>query len=487
MKKTLIILTLLANIILISLIPLNKYVLNMKECISIIMAEIIILLNILTIITNKKINKTIIIISIISIIFGLYKTYCNPNWNSVVYRNETIYTKEYNHILTKTEALEDLEYAMKYLKKVHPRLLKNIPENLEKQYNIVKNNIENEEYITTSFLEKNIESIFSKLNDAHTRIYPVYENYHLLKQLYTHNENNERLKKINGKNIEEIFEENKQYYSYEMEEAAYNQFRSDVIYLEKLNKLGLNGEEITYTFELNKKLTDYTYHKEDFITPEEYNEYNNITPQPKTSFVTYEIDKENNIAILYLDECNNTQEYKNVLNEMFNEIKENNIENVAVDLRNNGGGDSSVATEFLKYINIDEYEDWKSEIRRGIFNIKTKKHTIKNKKKNNVFDGNLYVLTSIDTFSSAMDFAMLIKDNKIGTIIGEASSNDPNSYGMITRFILPNSKLYAQISTKKWYRVNERTEEKFIEPDIKCESEDAIFKLYDKIKSTSEN
>ena len=272
-----------------------------------------------------------------------------------------------------------------------------------------------------------------------------------------------------------------------MEEFAYNQFRSDVIFLEKLNKLGLKEEEITYTFELNKKLTDYTYHKEDFVTQEEYNTYNNIEPQPTTSFVTYEIDNENNIAILYLDECNNTKEYKNVLNEMFNEIKQNNIENIAVDLRNNGGGDSSVATEFLKYINIDKYQDWKSEIRRGIFNIKTKKHTIKNKKKDNAFNGNVYVLTSIDTFSSAMDFAMLIKDNNIGTIIGEASSNNPNSYGMITRFVLPNSKLYAQISTKKWYRINETTEEKFIEPDIKCESEQAILKLYDKIKSTSEN
>ena len=176
MKKALMILTIIANIILISLIPLNKYILNMKECVSIIMCGIILLFNILGIIINKKIYKTITIISIISILFGLYQTYCNPNWNSVIYRNKTIYTEEYDNILTKKEALEDLEYAMKYLKKVHPRLLKNIPEDLEEQYNIVKNNIENEENITTSFLEKNIESIVSKLNDAHTRIYPVYEN-----------------------------------------------------------------------------------------------------------------------------------------------------------------------------------------------------------------------------------------------------------------------------------------------------------------------
>ena len=54
-------------------------------------------------------------------------------------------------------------------------------------------------------------------------------------------------------------------------------------------------------------------------------------------------------------------------------------------------------------------------------------------------------------------------------------------------FKLPNSNIYMQISTKKWYRINENTGETFIEPDIKCESKEAIFKLYDKVKSTSEN
>ena len=93
----------------------------------------------------------------------------------------------------------------------------------------------------------------------------------------------------------------------------------------------------------------------------------------------------------------------------------------------------------------------------------------------------------MDTFSSAMDFAMYIKDNKLGTIIGETSANNPNSYGMIAQFKLPNSEIYMQISTKKWYRINENTEEKFIESDIKCESKEAIFKLYDIVKSTSEN
>ena len=489
MKKIFLILTVMINILLISLIPLNIYVLNINipEYISIIISETIILLNILILIINKKIYKSIIIISIPSIIFGLFGTYCNPYWNSINYKNVSINTKNYDTVITKKEAKEDLEYAMKYLQKLHPKLLKETPDYIQEQYDIVKNNIETKETITANYLSKEIESIFSKLNDSHTIVIGYYNAYHILKEMEMHNKNKEVMTKINDIEIKELFEQNKQYYSYEMEEAGLNQFKNDLITLEGLDKLGITTEEIKYTFEQNKKEKEYTYKKEDYLTKEEYNNYNNIGPKPQKSFVTYEIDEENNLAILYLDECNNNKEYKRVLKEFFTKVNENNIKNIAVDLRYNGGGSSSVATEFLKYIDVDKYDEWAEEWRLGIFNIKTKKHSVKNKKNKNPFNGNIYVLTSTDTFSSAMDFAMYIKDNNLGTIIGETSSNDPNSYGMVSQFKLPNSGIYMQISTKKWYRINQNTEEEFIEPDIKCESKEAIFKLYDKVKSTSEN
>ena len=489
MKKLLIILTIIINILLISLIPLNVYVLNiyMPEIISTILSEILIILNIALLIKTQKIYKSVIILCIPSIIFGFIGTYCNPYWNSVTYKNVSLYTKSYDKVLTKKEAKEDLEYAMKYLKKLHPALLKNTPEEIEQQYKIVKNNIETKDVITVNYLSKEIESIFSKLGDAHTEVIGNYKDYHVLKEMNKHNKNKEIITKINDIEIKDLFEQNKQYYSFETETPLPNQFENDLILLEGLDKFGINTEEIKYTFEQNNKEKEYTYKKEDFITQEEYNIYNNIEPQPQKSFVTYEIDEENNLAILYLDKCKNNDEYKRVLKEFFTKINENNIKNVAVDLRYNGGGDSSVATEFLKYIDVDKYDEWAAEWRLGIFNIKTKKHSVKNKKNKNPFNGNIYVLTSNDTFSASMDFAMYIKDNNLGTIIGEASLNDPNSYGMISSFKLPNSDIYMQISTKKWYRINQDTEEKFIEPDIKCESKEAIFKLYDTIKSTSEN
>jgi len=69
---------------------------------------------------------------------------------------------------------------------------------------------------------------------------------------------------------------------------------------------------------------------------------------------------------------------------------------------------------------------------------------------------------------------MLIKDNDLGTIVGEASGNLPGGYGDISVFKLPNSGLVMQVSTKKWYRVDTENPDEFIEPDIPCDSDTAL-------------
>ena len=486
MKKLLIILTVIINILLLSIIPLNTFILNLyiPEIISTILAEIIIILNIAILIKTQKVYKSLLIISVPIIIFGFIGTYCNPYWNSISFKNISGKSKTYDTVLTKHQAQEDLEYAMKYLRKLHPSLLKTNTD-IEEQYEIVKSNIKSQDTITVNYLSKEIESIFSKLGDAHTLALGNYSDYHTLKEMNKHNKNKEVLKKVNDIDINELFEQNKIYYSYEMEEDALNQFKQDLMTLEGLDKLGISTEEITYTFEINKKEKEYTYKKEDYLTQEEYNEYNNIGPKTQKSFVRYEIDKENNLGILYLEQCKNNDEYKRVLKEFFTQAKENNIENIAIDLRNNGGGNSTVFQEFIKYTNIDKYQEIGFDYRLGTLKLKIKSKEIKNKKNKTNWEGNIYVLTSIDTFSSATMFAQYIKDNNIGKIIGETSKNSQNSYGDVASFKLPNSKIYMQISTKKWYRINNTGD--FIEPDINCEAKEAIFKLYETIKSTSVN
>ena len=54
---------------------------------------------------------------------------------------------------------------------------------------------------------------------------------------------------------------------------------------------------------------------------------------------------------------------------MFGEIKSKGIKNLCVDLRENGGGNSLVANEFLKYLDIPSYKDMGLVWRLGFLNI----------------------------------------------------------------------------------------------------------------------
>jgi len=76
---------------------------------------------------------------------------------------------------------------------------------------------------------------------------------------------------------------------------------------------------------------------------------------------------------------------------------------------------------------------------------------------------------------------MLIQDNNLGKIIGEPSSNKPESYGDILYFQLPNSKIQLCISFKKWYRIDQTKKDLLIEPDIPCPQQEAVSVLYDLI------
>ena len=74
-----------------------------------------------------------------------------------------------------------------------------------------------------------------------------------------------------------------------------------------------------------------------------------------------------------------------------------------------------------------------------------------------------------------------IKDNHLGRIIGQPPGNAPSGYGEIAIFQLPNSKLYVQISTKKFMRADEKTEDKLVTPDILCDADKALETLYGEI------
>ena len=71
--------------------------------------------------------------------------------------------------------------------------------------------------------------------------------------------------------------------------------------------------------------------------------------------------------------------------------------------------------------------------------------------------------------------AVFVRDGKLGKIVGEASSNNPCSYGDIIYYSLPNSKINGTISHKQFIRPDASLKkERMLVPDEQINPEFAL-------------
>ncbi|MCR5213840.1 MAG: hypothetical protein K6E10_05455, partial [Eubacterium sp.] len=324
--------------------------------------------------------------------------------------------------------------------------------------------------------------------DGHTHISPNAADAHYMKHIYENKKKNSQLVGINGVSLSDFLHQNPYIVSYETESYGIKMVKNYSSSLEGLMYLGIDiSGPITYNYMSEEGETyDVVVKAEDFLPMEEYLNYEEEitgddlhTESENPDFVYYEIDEKKSLAILTLTSCEYNEHYRDVVQAMFKEVADKNIKNVAVDLGNNPGGSSMVADEFIHYLDVDQYRSWACEQRVGCFMINHKACDIKNTKKGQGFAGNVYVMTSISSFSAAMDFAMLIQDNGLGQVVGEPCGNMPASYGEIAYFSLPESGLYMQVSSKNWHRVDESKEDLPILPDYPCDYFNAMDTLYD--------
>lgn len=419
------------------------------------------------------------VLSFVGVLY--YRNVMDPYRETVMQLKQTLLPEE---ALSREEALEDLEYLKEHLQDYHPAYLDgsdHLITAVRKQYEAEITALD--DIVTVLDLWRAASRIVSPLHDGHTGVYfknPETERYISdLTQTYEYG----YPIKIDGIETVSLFETFKSHFSYEMEAYAKDRFYHNCLFQELY--LGLcqidTKDGVTFTYETGEGLSDYHYDfvpYEDVITPEgkEKNEVNS------DEWVSYVIDTDHNLAVFTLKECAYNEKYSSVLDSFFKEVRENDISNIAVDLRGNGGGNSWVANAFLEYVDVDSYQSWNCDVRFGWYLHKNTDVMYQNKKKDTVFSGNLFVLTDICSFSAAMDFAMLVGDNDIGYIVGEASGNKPASYGDVLPFQMPNSGLGVGISFKKWYRIDKEKAEEPLTPDYEVEADKALDKVYELIK-----
>jgi hypothetical protein len=189
-----------------------------------------------------------------------------------------------------------------------------------------------------------------------------------------------------------------------------------------------------------------------------------------------------------------TPRFPAVLARMFAETERLGIHNLVVDLRGNGGGDDRLGKQFLYFLDVPpDLEDFQEFVRisplyRQQFRIEYKRIKRQYEKKygrplpaggmvriddlerpagggffrevedrgspmyvpppRHKFKGRLYVLIDSGTNSAAMDFATLVKDNRLGRLIGTPTGARPSWPTNLSLNRLPNSHLAFSVCTE---------------------------------------
>lgn len=178
-------------------------------------------------------------------------------------------------------------------------------------------------------------------------------------------------------------------------------------------------------------------------------------------------------------------------------IHQQNIENVVVDLRQNGGGNVATTTNLLKYFvdkpfkhgdtvaAINRTFPYRKYIKKWFFywipmNIVAQKgsderihyrryerHYFKPKNKNH-FNGQLYIIQGGITFSAATMFISTLKNQNNVTVVGEETGGGfyGNTAMHIPTLVLPNSKLRVSLPMFRLVIDKNRAKGRGIMPNI---------------------
>ena len=217
------------------------------------------------------------------------------------------------------------------------------------------------------------------------------------------------------------------------------------------------------------------------------------------------------IALAYLKkDTKNARNFGLTLQSLFNEIKNNNIDNLIIDLRYNTGGDERPGKQliwyltdnknikgFTDYLNISDYfktqiktdykkynklyvKKYNKTIPNGEINITkeflNKPYFYDITKENSPFlldntipkfKGKVYVLIGTNTFSAGQVLATTIADNNLATLVGKPTGNKPTGQTGASGFKLPNTKKIIMISYTFMERPNkEKNDENALYPNV---------------------
>ncbi len=236
------------------------------------------------------------------------------------------------------------------------------------------------------------------------------------------------------------------------------------IYLRRLNLVGRNNTiEIRYERDDRVSVKKMQLHTSGASL---YKRISEAFAYADSVKMKWRIDKEHDLGIIEINKCKTDNQTAEEFREFFAAVRENDIGNIAVDLRRNSGGNDGIASQFLSFVAVKSYMFIGNQLR---YNNPGEFRELKPEDPP-PFGGNIYLFTSNSTFSAATDFTVVLQANSIAKVIGQPTGNTASFFGNPTYFSMPDCKLGFNCATTHYKApVEDDNQDKAVIPDFKVE------------------
>lgn len=188
------------------------------------------------------------------------------------------------------------------------------------------------------------------------------------------------------------------------------------------------------------------------------------------------------VGYLYLSHFDvEPSEFEDFIDQSFATIKQQNIQHLLIDIRNNPGGNTDTVSYLSQYLANKPFRLVKSlreklnSENRGWFNYKGQVgETIEHEwddwvepiDNDNAYKGETYLAIGAISYSAAIVLATTLQDNQFATLIGEATGGYANQTAQGNLFNLPNSQLRAYVATRLLVRPSGDLTRQSVIPDV---------------------
>jgi Peptidase family S41 len=243
-------------------------------------------------------------------------------------------------------------------------------------------------------------------------------------------------------------------------------------------------------------------------------ERKNIPKQKRIlQYRSLEIDSSGKFAIMTLNTFSNGR-LRSFFKKSFKKLRKENINNLVLDVRSNGGGRVALSTLLTRYISRRSFKAADTLFAKtkslgpytkyikggfftnielffiahkkndGLYHIRNMERKLYKPKKNNHYNADVYILTNGPTFSASSLFCNAVKGQPGITLLGEETGGGwyGNNGILIPDIILPNTRTRVRLPLFRIVQYNHiPSKGTGIIPDIYIPtSYDALLKSYDK-------